>query len=88
MIIYSSVQTNRATLLKEIAQFKINRVTDERLVAPRPLPGKFQKVYIAYIKVVDGGVNHQSAKRFKGYKELDEKTYKEIVSDIEFSWTV
>mgnify|MGYP006865035357 CR=1 FL=1 len=88
MYIYSLVQTNRESLVKFIDKFRSNKLSNEYLVAPRTLPGVNQYFYVAYIKVIDGKANHQYAKKFQGYKELDKEFFKKKVSSIKHSWSV
>lgn len=87
-MIYAKIQTNRASLKKYLIYFKYNKEQGEVLMAPRPQVGEDQRYYVAYLIVMKNSANYLSAKRFKGYRELNKKIYSKIVGKMEYFWSV
>lgn len=85
-MIYMKIQTNRAKIKDLLSQFSVNHSSNERFIAPRPLPRENFKFYIGYAQVNENSKNHQLLKKVKNHSLLDEVNYQSLVNDIEYSW--
>ena len=84
--IYAKVQTNRQTLEKYILKFRHNKIEGESLVAPRPLPGRFQRFYFALVILVEGSNNHATSGAFTNYSILSKDEFDNLRSEVKYSW--
>lgn len=85
-MIYMKIQTNRAKIKDLLSQFSVNHASNEKFIAPRPLPRENFKFYIGYTQVKENSKNHQLLKKVKNHSLLDEVEYQSLVNDIEYSW--
>jgi hypothetical protein len=84
--IYAKVQTNRQTLEKYILKFRYNKIEGESLIAPRPLPGRFQRFYFALVVLVEGSNNHATSSAFANYLILSKDEFENLRNDVKYSW--
>ena len=82
------LQTNRASLVKLLSKFRISLSKGDYLVAPRPLPKQAAIHYIAYCRVVPGGINEQVVTGYNKWHEITEETFSDQVEKIAYSWKV
>jgi hypothetical protein len=84
--IYAKVQTNRQTLEKYILKFRHNKIDGESLIAPRPLPGRFQRFYFALVILAKGSNNHAISSIFAKYSVLSKEDFDALSNEVKFSW--
>lgn len=85
-MVYIKIQTNRAKLKNLLAQFSVNCSSNERFIAPRPLPRENFKFYVGYAQVNENSKNYHLLKKVKNHSLLGEDIYQSLINDIEYSW--
>ena len=85
-MIYLKIQTNRAKLKELLIKFTENLQSDEKFIAPRPLPRRNFRFYLGYASVIENSRNHQLLLKIKNHSTLDNKTYQACIDGIEYSW--
>lgn len=85
-MIYIKIQTNRAKIKDLLTKFSVNYSSNEKFIAPRPLPRENFKFYVGYAQVNENSKNHQMLAKVKNHSLLDEEIYQCQINDIEYSW--